>query len=70
MARAEITGRKDVEIAAMSITDFCRSVGISKGSYYNYRSEGRGPKEVHIGSRVLITTEERQAWLKRHTVKT
>ena len=45
-----------------TIGEFCERNRISKPFYYKLRAEGRAPRELRLGSRVLITKEDAVAW--------
>lgn len=77
MARPEITGRKtrneDISstpppvrgtppIAAYSIAGFCKAHCISESMFFKLKKQGRGPREMHVGDRVLISVESAAAW--------
>jgi transposase-like protein len=47
---------------ANSISDFCRQHGISRGLYYKIRRKGKGPREGHVGKRVIISDEASADW--------
>jgi hypothetical protein len=47
---------------ADNISGFCARNGISKAHYYNLRKAGRGPREMRLGSRVLITRDAGRDW--------
>lgn len=47
---------------AFSVIQFCAKHGLSRGSFYNMRRKGIGPKELHILGRVLITRESAARW--------
>lgn len=49
---------------AISITDFARSVGISRRSFYTLLERGEGPPTIRIGRRRLIRREAAEAWLR------
>ena len=49
---------------ATGIAAFCAMHGISRSSFYNLRSKGIGPREMRIGSRVLISDEAASEWRK------
>ena len=48
-----------------SVSDFCHSHGISRGTFYKLLSEGRGPKAVKVGRRTLISSEAAEEWRRR-----
>src|ERR1700694_5733822 len=47
---------------ADSISGFCARNGISRALYYILRAEGRGPREMRLGLRVLITRGAARDW--------
>ena len=47
---------------ALSITDFCKSHGISRSLYYELQRSGEGPAELRVRGRVLISVEAARAW--------
>jgi hypothetical protein len=57
----EFIGRNG-ELDAYSIEEFCRRNSISRGTYYNMKDAGSGPKEKRAMGRVLITKESALAW--------
>ena len=54
--------REAVEALSMSISDFCRAHGISRSHYFNLKKDGRGPREMRVGTRVLISREAAADW--------
>ena len=56
------------ELDAYSIEEFCRRNSISRGTYYNLRAIGDGPKERRVMGRVLISKESSREWLERVAV--
>ena len=48
--------------AVYDIKTFCLAHGISEAFYFKLRSEGRGPREMRVGRRVLITLEAAARW--------
>jgi hypothetical protein len=52
---------------AYSIEEFCRRHMISRATYYNLKSAGKGPREGHVLGRVLITKEAALEWRKQIT---
>ena len=51
--------------AALSIGEFCAKHGISRATFYILRKEGRGPLEMKVGARRLISIEAAAAWRRR-----
>jgi hypothetical protein len=48
--------------AVYSIASFAAAFGISESMYFKLRAEGRGPREMRLGSRVFITFEAAERW--------
>jgi len=42
--------------------DFCVRNAISEGLYFKLKREGRGPREIEIGNRIIITPEAEADW--------
>jgi hypothetical protein len=55
---------------AASISRFCARHDISRATYYNLRQSGLGPREMRIGTRVLITAEAAAAWRREREAAT
>ena len=66
MARSETTGRRIglTETDAFSIAEFCRRHGISIAMYYKMRAQDSKsvPREIHVGTRRLISKEAAADW--------
>jgi hypothetical protein len=45
-----------------SIKEFCVATKIGKNTYYKLQSIGRGPREIRIGSKILISAEDAALW--------
>jgi hypothetical protein len=54
--------RKQIDLDAYSIEEFCRRHSISRSAYYNLKQAGKGPREGHALGRILITKESAQQW--------
>jgi hypothetical protein len=54
--------KKQTDLDAYSIEEFCRRHSISRASYFNLRKAGKGPREGHALGRVLITKESAHDW--------
>ena len=77
--RDEVTGRRppatsgpveqssggSIPRAAYSIPEFCEAFGISIRTFFNLRHEGKGPREIRLGRRVLISVESALAWARQ-----
>jgi len=48
--------------AAYSIIEFCDAHGISQSTYRKLKKQGHGPREMRLGSRILISLEAAAAW--------
>jgi hypothetical protein len=48
--------------AVYSIASFAAAFGISESMYFKLRAEGKGPREMRLGSRVFITFEAAERW--------
>ncbi len=47
---------------AYSIPEFCQRLGISNSFYFKMQTEGRGPRVMRVGHRVLISKEAAAEW--------
>jgi hypothetical protein len=72
--RSKITGTRPKPIRpakptedrdAYSIGEFCRRHNISRGTYYNLKHLGLGPREARAMGRVIITKEAATDWRKQ-----
>lgn len=52
----------DTQRQAQSIDEFCKSHGISRAMYYKMEKQGRGPRIMRAGTRVLISNEAAADW--------
>ena len=48
--------------AALGVTEFCRSHGISRALFYLLLRDGTGPRVMRVRGRVLISDEAARAW--------
>lgn len=55
-----VTGKK-----AHSIDEFCRDHNICRAFYYKLKAAGKGPVEMYVGARRLISDESAAAWRKQ-----
>jgi hypothetical protein len=70
MGRKKITGKSDPTDEpipppprlALSILEFCDAHGISEGFYYKLKKQRKGPREMKVGTRTLITFEAAADW--------
>ena len=50
------------QLDAYSIALFCSRHGISERFYFKLKAAGRGPAEMRLGNRVLISREAAARW--------
>lgn len=49
---------------AVSVSAFCKSYGIGRGTFYLLKERGEAPEHFHIGRRVVIPLSAIAAWEK------
>jgi hypothetical protein len=49
---------------ALSIDEFCRSIGVSRPMFYLLKRQNRAPAVMSVGHRKLISIEEAQRWVR------
>ena len=49
---------------AYSIPDFLEAYSLSRSALYQLWQEGRGPRRLMVGRKVLITNEAAQEWAR------
>jgi len=49
---------------AQTIREFCTDFRISRATFYRLARDGRGPKAVRIGRKVLIPRAAAEQWLR------
>ena len=49
-------------MGARSVTKFCRDHNISRGTFYNLRKNGKGPRIMKVGNRTLVSDEAVADW--------
>ena len=54
--------------ALSTVEQFCDDHNISRAFYYKLRKQGRGPAEIKLGTRTMISPESAAAW-PRHLQK-
>ena len=47
---------------AYTIREFCARHRLSMSMYYKMRTQGRGPREMHVGRHVVISREAAAKW--------
>lgn len=58
------------ERATLSIPEFCAVHGFSPAFYFNLQKEGKGPRVLRVGKRVLITREAAAEWRQQREAAT
>jgi len=53
------------ECQAFSVDEFCEAHRISRATYYNLRKLGKGPREMKVLARTLISIESAAAWRRQ-----
>jgi hypothetical protein len=54
-----------VEKNAVGIDEFCKAHSISRSFYFLLKQEGRQPREMRVGNRVLISNEAAAEWRRK-----
>ena len=57
-----------VERRAFTLNGFCEAHGISRAMFYKLLKAGQAPRFAKIGSKILITTEAADEWLRAREV--
>lgn len=66
-----MAAKSDEARDAFTIAEFCARNGkISRAFYFKLRSEGLGPRELRLGTRVLITAEAAADWRREREAAT
>jgi len=68
VASAPAKIKEVIEREAYTIEEFCRSHAISRGTFFNMRATGTGPREKRAMGRVLITKDSAREWRERVTL--
>jgi predicted DNA-binding transcriptional regulator AlpA len=51
-----------MEKDCLTIAEFCERNSVSRTKYYELKKQGMAPREIHIGSKPLITREAAADW--------
>ena len=54
----------NAQTLALSVKDFCHSIGICKASFYKLVKQGEAPPTARIGHRLVIARTSAEEWLK------
>jgi hypothetical protein len=55
---------------AHTIPSFCDSNAISESKYFSLKREGRGPREIDLDGRIIITPEAEVDWRREREEET
>src|SRR5262245_28266381 len=55
---------------AHTIPSFCESNAISESKYYDLKRKGKGPREIDLGDRIIITPEAERDWRAEREAET
>jgi len=55
---------------AHTIPSFCESNAISISTYYGLKRQNRGPREIEIGGRIIISPEAEADWRREQEAET
>lgn len=53
---------------AYTIDEFCKAHRISRAYYFKLKQRRIGPREMHVGSRVIISREAAADWRREREV--
>jgi predicted DNA-binding transcriptional regulator AlpA len=67
---AAVCQRPSTPRLALSIPEFCAAHGISEAFYYKLKKQGKGPREMKIGARTLVTFESAAEWRRAREIAT
>lgn len=55
---------------AHTIPSFCDSNKISESKYFELKRQGRGPREIELDNRIIITPEAEADWRREREAET
>jgi len=55
---------------AHTIPSFCKSNAISESKYYGLKRQNRGPREIELDGRIIITPEAEADWRREQEAET
>jgi hypothetical protein len=53
---------RDITLECFTREEFCAAHHIGRTTYHELRKSGKGPVEMRIGSKILISRESAAAW--------
>ena len=59
---AAVLPRPPTPRLALSIPEFCEAHGISQAFFFKLKKQGKGPREMKVGARKLVTLESAAEW--------
>lgn len=67
---ADLLGALEKIKPVFSIAEFCEVHGFTRPLYYELKKQGRGPREMAVGRRRMITQEAAAEWRRRMEAET
>jgi hypothetical protein len=55
---------------AHTVASFCESNAISLSKYFNLKRDGKGPREIELGGRIIISREAETDWRHEREAET
>jgi predicted DNA-binding transcriptional regulator AlpA len=62
MAKYKRAKPQPVARRALTIADFCQAYQISQDHYFKLKRQGKGPREMKLGTKILITLRAAEQW--------
>jgi hypothetical protein len=62
MAKSKRAKPLQVERRALTIAEFCEAYHMSPELYFKLKREGKGPREMALGSKKLISLRSAEQW--------
>jgi hypothetical protein len=61
-AKSKRAKPQPVERRALTIADFCQAYQISPDHYFKLKRQVKGPREMKLGTKILITLRAAERW--------
>jgi hypothetical protein len=62
VAKSKRAKPQQVERRALTIAEFCEAYHMSPELYFKLKRQGKGPREMALGSKKLITLRSAEQW--------
>ena len=59
-----LTEKRPVPLEAYTIEQFCEAYQFSHTSFFKMKKAGRGPREIRVGKRVILTRQAIADWCR------